>query len=67
MTCFARRHARTIRSLAHFAADENGATSIEYTIIASMISVAIVGAVTAVDDAIKQAFYDKIVNALTGM
>lgn len=48
----------------HFFADETGATAIEYALIASMISIAILGAVMSVGTTIRENFYDSIAGAL---
>jgi pilus assembly protein Flp/PilA len=47
----------TIRS---FCTSENGATAIEYALIAAGISVAIVSAVTGLGTHLKTTFYDKL-------
>jgi pilus assembly protein Flp/PilA len=46
MTCIFKR----------FCADENGATSIEYALIASMIGIAIITSVTSVKDGLVERF-----------
>ena len=51
---------RARREWAHFAADEGGATSIEYAMIAVCCSVAIVGAVSSLGTNLKANFYDKL-------
>jgi Flp pilus assembly pilin Flp len=66
MTRSARRDL-TLRAIARYFAEENGATSIEYGIIASLISIAIVGTVYSLGDAIKDNLYNKIGNALSSM
>jgi pilus assembly protein Flp/PilA len=43
-----------------FAADETGATAIEYAMIASGVSIAIVGVVSTLGTSLKETFYDKI-------
>jgi pilus assembly protein Flp/PilA len=50
--------------LRRFRADEGGATAIEYAMIASGISVAIVGVVSAVGGGIKANFYEKLANLM---
>ena len=45
-----------------FARDESGATSIEYALIASGVSIAIVGALTTLGTQIMVVFYDKLGN-----
>lgn len=64
MTCSARRRIRTIRSIARFFADDRGATAVEYGIIASLISLAIMGTVYALGTAIQDTLYNKIANAI---
>lgn len=48
---------------ARFAQDESGATAIEYGLIAALISVAIIGAVTLLGGALENTF-DSITGAL---
>ncbi len=67
MTCSARRRTRTIRSIARYIADDSGATAVEYAIIASMISLAIMGSVYALGTAIQDTLYNKIANAIATM
>jgi len=43
-----------------FAGDTSGATAIEYALIASGVSIAIVGAVSALGTHLKETFYDKL-------
>ncbi len=43
-------------SVREFAADENGATSIEYALIASIVSIAIVGALMGVRGSLVSVF-----------
>lgn len=50
---------------ARFAQDESGATAIEYGLIAALISVAIIGAVTLLGGALGNTFND-ITEALQG-
>jgi pilus assembly protein Flp/PilA len=45
---------------ARFAADETGATAIEYSMIAAGVGVAISAAVWSLGTAIKTTFYDKL-------
>ncbi|MBI2714385.1 MAG: Flp family type IVb pilin [Rhizobiales bacterium] len=45
-----------------FAQDKSGATAIEYALIASGVSVAIVGALTMLGTQIMVVFYDKLNN-----
>ena len=42
--------------LKQMAADESGATAIEYALIAVLVSIAIIGAVTALGDSLKAIF-----------
>jgi pilus assembly protein Flp/PilA len=46
------------RSMKNFAADESGVTAIEYALIASLIAVAIIGAVTTVGTKVSTVFND---------
>jgi len=45
-----------------FAQAESGATSIEYALIACGVSIAIVGAVSAVGSTMMTIYYDKLLN-----
>lgn len=42
--------------LKNFAADEDGATAIEYGLIAALVAVAVVGALTGLGDSVSAAF-----------
>ena len=54
-----RKHQRTIlRALKSFAKDTNGATAVEYGIIATMLSLVIVGGIGLAFDAIEFLFAD---------
>ena len=53
---------RAIRGLREFSRDERGTTAIEYAMIAVGVSVAIIGAVTAVGSALVTNYYDKLIN-----
>ena len=46
-----------------FAADKNAATAIEYAIIASCVSVAIVGAVVALGSDVRDGLFQKVLDA----
>ena len=48
------------REWARFAADDGGATAIEYAMIAAGISIAIVGTVSSIGSSLKTTFYDKL-------
>lgn len=49
-----------MRSLFHrFIADEGGATVIEYAVIASLVSIVIVGGATAIGTKISTLYYDQ--------
>jgi pilus assembly protein Flp/PilA len=50
-----------------FRDDETAATSIEYGLMAALISLVIIGAVNATGQAIKDTLYGQIVNALASM
>jgi pilus assembly protein Flp/PilA len=56
----------TLTALRTFAADENGATAIEYGILAGLIALAIIGTVNTVGEAINTVLYGKIATALSG-
>lgn len=58
-----RAKASLVAGLRAFVADETAATAIEYAIIASMISIVILGTVTAIGTALHDSFYNKIVAA----
>ncbi len=67
MVLSARRYTRSIRSIARYVADDRGATAIEYGIIASLISLAIMGTVYALGSSIQDTLYNKISNAIASM
>ena len=46
----------------HFLAAKDGATSIEYALIASGVSIAVLSAVTTLGETIQTIFYDKLTN-----
>ena len=50
--------------LSRFRADENGATAIEYAMIAAGISVAIAGTVFSLGSHLKTNFYEKLASLL---
>jgi pilus assembly protein Flp/PilA len=45
-----------VTRLKQFAADESGATAIEYALIAVLVGIAIIGAVTALGNSLKAIF-----------
>jgi pilus assembly protein Flp/PilA len=45
-----------VTRLKQFTADESGATAIEYALIAVLVGIAIIGAVTALGDSLKAIF-----------
>jgi len=51
-----------MRSVRELSRDTRGTTAIEYALIASGISIAILGGVTAVGGQIMVVFYDKLAN-----
>ncbi|NJL07280.1 MAG: Flp family type IVb pilin [Methylacidiphilales bacterium] len=59
------RQFRKALAAARFWSDDRGATAIEYTLIAGLVSIVIVGAVNAIGQGILVNFYDRIVAALT--
>jgi pilus assembly protein Flp/PilA len=53
--------------LARFAADQRGATAIEYGLMVALIGIAILATVFSMGQGIKQTLYGQIVNALSSM
>lgn len=53
---------RPMRDLRELFRDDRGTTAIEYAVIATGVSVAIIGAVTAVGSALVTNYYDKLTN-----
>jgi pilus assembly protein Flp/PilA len=53
----------TVNVLGHFLRDESGSTAIEYALVASGVSIVIVGTVTTVGNSVKD-FYSAVANAL---
>jgi Flp pilus assembly pilin Flp len=53
---------RAMRGLRELFRDDRGTTAIEYAIIATGVSVAIIGAVTSVGSALVTNYYDKLIN-----
>lgn len=49
--------------LKHFVADQSGATAIEYALIAVLVGIAIIGAVTALGDSL-QAIFSSVATTL---
>ena len=49
-------------SVQRFLSAQEGATAIEYALIASGVSIAILTAVTTLGETIKTIFYDKLIN-----
>ena len=54
-----------IRTLIRFAEDEDGATAIEYGLIAALVSVAAIGALTAMGNSLSTMF-NTVSSALSG-
>jgi pilus assembly protein Flp/PilA len=54
-----------MKAITGFLKDENGATAIEYALIASLIAMAIVGSVTGVGQAVL-ALYNRVEEAFPG-
>jgi pilus assembly protein Flp/PilA len=54
---------RTVKFLKAFGRDTSGATAIEYGLVATFISIAIIASVQSVGDNLVSNFYDKIVAA----
>ena len=61
--CSSLRQARSSTSLRRFAGDSSGATAIEYALIASGISIVIVGTVATLGTNVK-GFYSDVATAL---
>ena len=51
----------------HFVLDETAVTAVEYGLMTALISLAIIGAVSATGQAIKNTLYGQIVTALASM
>jgi pilus assembly protein Flp/PilA len=58
------RRLMSISTLRRFLADQEGATAIEYAIIASGVSIVIAAVVSTIGDQIKTNLYQKIANLL---
>jgi pilus assembly protein Flp/PilA len=58
---------RPFPNLRRFAADENGATAVEYGLMAALIGLTIFAAISAVGQGIKNTLYGQIVSALQNM
>ncbi|HEY2247796.1 MAG TPA: Flp family type IVb pilin [Pseudolabrys sp.] len=58
------RRLMSIATLRRFLADQEGATAIEYAMIASGISIVIAAVVATIGDQIKMNLYQKIANLL---
>ena len=50
----------TGRKLAHFCADESGATAIEYAMIAAGVGAALAATITTMGSSVKTTLYDKL-------
>ncbi len=66
MTRFALLRTALFR-LGRFAADERGATAIEYGLMVALIGIAILATVFSMGQGIKNTLYGQIVNALSSM
>jgi pilus assembly protein Flp/PilA len=58
---------RPFPSLRRFADDENGATAVEYGLLAALIGLTIFAAISSVGQGIKNTLYGQIVSALQNM
>jgi pilus assembly protein Flp/PilA len=58
-----RTHSRTLAAVKRFIADEAGTTAVEYTLIASVISIAIVGAAMSLGTTLRDDFFGKAASA----
>jgi pilus assembly protein Flp/PilA len=63
----ARRPSRWPLGLRRFAADESGATAVEYGLMAALIALTIFGALSSVGQGIKNTLYGQIASALQNM
>jgi pilus assembly protein Flp/PilA len=54
-------------TLRRFADNENGATAVEYGLMAALIALTIFGALSSVGEGIKNTLYGQIVSALQNM
>jgi pilus assembly protein Flp/PilA len=61
------RHQRRTLGLRRFAENEDGATAVEYGLMAALIALTIFGAISAVGQGIKDTLYGQIVAALQNM
>lgn len=52
----------SLRSLREFFRDDSGTTAIEYALIATGVSIVIVGVISTLGSQIKTVFYDKLIN-----
>lgn len=57
---------RVIRFLKAFGRDASGATAIEYGMIATFVTIAVIASIQAVGDNLVANFYDEMVAAFTG-
>jgi pilus assembly protein Flp/PilA len=55
------------RTLRRFASDRDGATAVEYGLMAALIALTIFGAISSVGQGIKDTLYGQIVSALQNM
>lgn len=55
---------RFSNGLMRFLRDEDATTAIEYALIASVVSIAILGSVVSVGSALMENFYNRVVGAL---
>jgi pilus assembly protein Flp/PilA len=62
-----RRPARWPLGLRRLAADEHGATAVEYGLLAALIALTIFAAISSVGQGIKDTLYGQIVTALQNM
>jgi pilus assembly protein Flp/PilA len=60
-------NSRCLVGLARFAADDRGATAIEYGLMAALISLAIIGTVEALGSSINTVLFGQIVTDLANM
>ncbi len=58
---------RPLPALRRFAADEHGATAVEYGLMAALIGLTIFAALSSVGQGIKNTLYGQIVTALQNM
>jgi Flp pilus assembly pilin Flp len=67
MNCLSLLHTRAIRAIGRLAANQSGATAIEYALMVALISIGIMATVFSTGEGIRVTLYEKIQNALASM